>query len=66
MRLLDCQQPVKLEEAEGALAGDFQRFEAGIASNREFPNYLRNRGKFFCAEVKRSSRKANSERGSAA
>jgi type I restriction enzyme R subunit len=33
--------------------GDFQRINAGIAGNREFLNYLRNLGKFFCAEENR-------------
>ena len=43
----------KYKEAEGALVGEFQRINAGIAGNREFLNYLRNQGKFFCAEENR-------------
>src|SRR6266508_3869560 len=43
----------KYKEAEGALVGEFQRIHAGIAGNREFLNYLRNQGKFFCAEENR-------------
>ena len=40
----------KYKEAEGALVGDFRRLHADIYGNREFLNYLRNGGKFFCAE----------------
>ena len=40
----------KYQAAEGALVGDFQRLHADIAGNREFLSYLRNQGKFFCAE----------------
>jgi len=36
--LPDCQQAVKLEEAAGTLAGDFQPIKAGIAGTREFLN----------------------------
>src|SRR5438552_8057922 len=43
----------KYKEAEGALVGDFQRLNASIAGNRDFLNYLRNQGKFFCAEENR-------------
>src|SRR5207247_6403758 len=43
----------KYKEAEGALVGEFQRINAGIAGNREFLNYLRNQGKFFWAEENR-------------
>ncbi|MCL2591632.1 MAG: HsdR family type I site-specific deoxyribonuclease [Betaproteobacteria bacterium] len=43
----------KYKEAEGALIGEFQRFSASIAGNREFLNSLRNQGKFFCAEENR-------------
>ncbi len=43
----------KYKEAEGALVGEFHRINAGIAGNREFLNYLRNQGKFFCAEENR-------------
>ncbi|NTU43442.1 MAG: HsdR family type I site-specific deoxyribonuclease, partial [Nitrospirales bacterium] len=41
------------KEAEGALIGEFQRLTADISGNREFLSYLRNQGKFFCAEEKR-------------
>ncbi len=43
----------KFKEAEGALVGEFQRLNADIAGNREFLAYLRNQGKFFCAEENR-------------
>jgi len=43
----------KYKEAEGALIGDFQRLNADIAGNRDFLIYLRNQGKFFCAEENR-------------
>ena len=43
----------KYKEAEGALVGEFQRLNADIAGNREFLVYLRNQGKFFCAEENR-------------
>jgi type I restriction enzyme R subunit len=43
----------KYKEAEGALAGELQQLSASIAGNREFLNYLRNQGKFFCAEENR-------------
>jgi len=43
----------KYKEAEGALVGDFQRLNASIAGNREFLNYVRNQGKFFCADENR-------------
>lgn len=43
----------KYKEAEGALVGEFQRLHADIYGNREFLNYLRNQGKFFCAEENR-------------
>ncbi len=43
----------KYKEAEGALVGDFQRFHADIYGNRDFLTYLRNQGKFFCAEESR-------------
>jgi type I restriction enzyme R subunit len=43
----------KCKEAEGALVGEFQRLNADIAGNREFLTYLRNQGKFFCAEENR-------------
>src|SRR3972149_7940995 len=43
----------KYKEAEGALVGEFQRLNADIAGNREFLAYLRNQGKFFCAEENR-------------
>lgn len=40
-------------EAAGALAGQLQRLQANIFGNREFLDYLRNKGKFFCAEENR-------------
>ncbi len=43
----------KYKEAEGALVGAFQRLNADIAGNRDFLAYLRNQGKFFCAEENR-------------
>ncbi len=43
----------KYKEAEGALIGEFQRFHADIYGNRDFLAYLRNQGKFFCAEDNR-------------
>jgi len=43
----------KYKEAEGALIGNFQRLNTDIAGNRDFLTYLRNAGKFFCAEESR-------------
>lgn len=43
----------KYKEAEGALIGEFQRLNAAITGNRDFLAYLRNQGKFFCAEENR-------------
>ena len=43
----------KYKEAEGALVGEFQRLNADISGNRDFLTYLRNQGKFFCAEENR-------------
>lgn len=43
----------KYKEAEGALVGEFRRLNADIAGNRDFLVYLRNQGKFFCAEENR-------------
>jgi type I restriction enzyme, R subunit len=43
----------KYKEAEGALVGEFQRLNADISGNRDFLVYLRNQGKFFCAEDNR-------------
>jgi len=43
----------KYKEAEGALIGEFQRLTADIEGNRDFLAYLRNQGKFFCAEENR-------------
>ena len=40
-------------EAEGALLGQFRRLPSSIYGNREFVEYLRNRGKFFDHEEKR-------------
>ena len=45
-----CSFNPKYKEAEGALVGEFQRLNADIAGNRDFLAYLRNQGKFFCAE----------------
>ena len=43
----------KYKEAAGALVGEFQRLNADIVGNRDFLSYLRNQGKFFCAEENR-------------
>jgi type I restriction enzyme, R subunit len=43
----------KYKETEGALVGDLQRLKADIAGNRDALAYLRNQGKFFCAEDNR-------------
>ena len=43
----------KYKEAEGVLVGELRRLNADIAGNREFLTYLRNQGKFFCAEDNR-------------
>jgi len=43
----------KYKEAEGALIREFQRLNADITGNRDFLVYLRNQGKFFCAEENR-------------
>src|SRR2546428_13541109 len=54
--LLHAQVPAfnpNYKEAEGALVGEFQRINAGIAGNREFPHYLRNQAKFFWADYNR-------------
>jgi type I restriction enzyme R subunit len=40
-------------EAKGALLGRFRHFHTDIYGNREFVEYLRNRGKFFDHEEKR-------------
>ena len=40
-------------EAEGALPGQFRHLHADIYGNRDFVEYLRNRGKFFDHEEKR-------------
>jgi type I restriction enzyme R subunit len=48
-----CAFNPKYKETEGALVGEFQRLNADIAGNREFLNYLRNQGKFFCGEESR-------------
>ena len=40
-------------EAEGALLGRFRHLHTDIYGNREFVEYLRNRGKFFDHEEKR-------------
>src|SRR5438094_2808028 len=44
---------LKYKEAEGALVGELRRLNSDIAGNREFLTYLRNQGKFFCAEDNR-------------
>ena len=41
------------KEAEGALVGELQRLTNDIAGNRDFLTYLRNQGKFYCAEESR-------------
>ena len=43
----------KYKEAEGGLVGQLERLNADISGNRDFLNYLRNAGKFFCAEENR-------------
>ncbi|MGI9067209.1 MAG: hypothetical protein ACR2HX_12510 [Pyrinomonadaceae bacterium] len=43
----------KYKEAEGALIGIFRRLNSDIAGNRDLLTYLRNSGKFFCAEENR-------------
>ena len=43
----------KYKGAEGALVGELQRLHADIGGNRDFLTYLRNQGKFFCAEEHR-------------
>jgi type I restriction enzyme R subunit len=48
-----CAFNPKYRETEGALVGEFQRLNADIAGNRDFLTYLRNQGKFFCAEENR-------------
>ena len=35
------------------MVGEFQRLNADITGNRDFLTYLRNQGKFFCAEENR-------------
>lgn len=40
-------------DAEGALLGSFKHLHTDIYGNREFVDYLRNRGKFFDHEEKR-------------
>lgn len=43
----------KYKDAEGALVGELQRLNGDISGNRDFLGYLRNQGKFFCAEESR-------------
>ena len=43
----------KYSEAEGALTGRLRRLQTNIFGNREFLAFLRNQGKFFCAEENR-------------
>jgi type I restriction enzyme R subunit len=40
-------------DPDGALVGEFQRLKTDISGNRDFLTYLRNQGKFFCAEESR-------------
>jgi type I restriction enzyme R subunit len=41
---------LKYKEAQGALLGEFRRLNTDITGNRDFLVYLRNQGKFFCAD----------------
>ncbi len=43
----------KYKEAPGALVGQFRYLHSDIHGNRDFLGYLRNTGKFFCAEENR-------------
>jgi len=43
----------KYSEAEGGLTGGLRRLQANIFGNRDFLGFLRNQGKFFCAEENR-------------
>jgi type I restriction enzyme R subunit len=43
----------RYSEGEGALTGGLRRLQANIFGNREFLGFLRNQGKFFCAEENR-------------
>lgn len=43
----------KYTEREGALVGQLHHLQANIFGNREFLDYLRNTGKFFCADENR-------------
>lgn len=43
----------RYREGEGALTGRLRRLQANIFGNREFLGFLRNQGKFFCAEENR-------------
>ena len=43
----------KYTEREGALVGQLRHLQANIFGNREFLSYLRNMGKFFCADDNR-------------
>jgi type I restriction enzyme R subunit len=43
----------KYKEAEGALVGELSRLNSDIYGNRDCLAYLRNAGKFFCAEENR-------------
>jgi len=43
----------KYSETEGSLTGRLRRLQANIFGNREFLGFLRNQGKFFCAEENR-------------
>ncbi len=48
-----CAFNPKYKEAEGALVGELQRLKTDIYGNRDFLTYLRNQGKFYCAEENR-------------
>jgi hypothetical protein len=43
----------KYSEAKGLLTGQLHRLQANIFGNREFLAFLRNEGKFFCADENR-------------
>ncbi len=48
-----CAFNPKYKDAEGALVGELERLNTDIAGNRDFLAFLRNQGKFFCAEENR-------------
>ncbi len=43
----------RYKEASGALVGQFRLFPSTVYGNRDFLEYLRNHGKFFCADENR-------------